>query len=259
MSSRLIDDEVLEPGQSELGRELSRRAFVQLLGAGLLISVTGPVALAQRRRGGRITVAARLHIGEDGTITVMTGKVEVGQGARTQLTQAAAEELRVPVDRINLVMGDTAICPNDGTTAGSRTTPSSVPAVRSGAATARELLVDLACKRWGVKRSAVDVRDGSIVHKTTKQTITYADLAKSGDAAKTFESTIPENVELTPVSEWKILGTSVPRPNLRDVVTGAHRFPSDIVRPNMLYGKVLRPPSRRPTDGPCRPVWPSLP
>jgi isoquinoline 1-oxidoreductase beta subunit len=240
MKSR-VDDEVLDAEHSR--SELGRRTFIQLLGTGLLISVASPVAVAQPGRGGGLTVAARLHIGEDGTITVLTGKIEIGQGARTQLTQAAAEELRVPVDRINLVMGDTAICPNDGTTAGSRTTPSTVPAVRSGAATARELLADLACKRWGVQRSAVDVRDGSILHKTTKQAITYADLAKSGDAAKTFQSTIPENVELTPVSQWETLGTSVPRPNVRDIVTGAHRFPSDIVRPNMLYGKVLRPPS----------------
>ncbi|MGB2823712.1 MAG: molybdopterin cofactor-binding domain-containing protein, partial [Phycisphaerae bacterium] len=117
---------------------------MQLLGAGLLITTTGGVAAGQRRsRGssGARTVAARLHIGQDGAITVMTGKVEVGQGSRAQLTQAAAEELRVPVERVRLIMADTALVPDDGITAGSRTTPSTVPAVRRGAATARRLLV----------------------------------------------------------------------------------------------------------------------
>jgi isoquinoline 1-oxidoreductase len=82
---------------------MSRRSFIQFLGAGLLITVTGDLSLARRAgRSSQISVAARIHINEDGTITVMTGKVEEGQGSRAQLTQAAAEELRVPPDRIQL-------------------------------------------------------------------------------------------------------------------------------------------------------------
>ncbi len=225
--------------------QVSRRGFLQLLGAGLLITVAEGLSFGERggtaRRAG--TVAARVHIDQDGRITVMTGKVEIGQGSRAQLTQAAAEELRVPVSQIHLVMGDTALVPDDGTTAGSRTTPSTVPAVRKGAAAARELLTDLACERWNVDRGAVKVEKGAISHPATGRTLTYAELAKAEDIAKAFEKSIPADVEVTPVSEWKVLGTSVPRPNRRDLVTGAHRFPSDIVRPNMLYGKVLRPPS----------------
>ncbi|MHC4145976.1 MAG: hypothetical protein ACYSUD_14470, partial [Planctomycetota bacterium] len=79
-----LTEEILESGRSE-SVELSRRAFVQLLGTGLLITVTEGVSLGQRRRGGggrSITVAARIHINRDGTITVMTGKVEEGQGPR---------------------------------------------------------------------------------------------------------------------------------------------------------------------------------
>jgi isoquinoline 1-oxidoreductase len=68
-------------------------------------------------------------------------------------------------------------------------------------------------------------------------------LAKSKDVAGAFKQSVSSDVTLTPVDEWEVLGTAVPRPNLRDLVTGAHRFPSDIVRPNMLYGKILRPPS----------------
>ena len=221
--------------------ELSRRSFIQLLGAGLLITVTEGVSVGRRQQS--ITVAARLHINKDGTITVMTGKVEEGQGSRAQLTQAAAEELRVAVDRIRLVMADTALVPDDGRTAGSRTTPSTVPAVRRAAATARELLTRLAAEQWKVDHSVLDVHNGTIKHQATKQTITYAYLAKTKDVAGAFAQTVDSDVTLTPVDEWEVLGTAVPRPNWRDLVTGAHRYPSDIVRPNMLYGKILRPPS----------------
>ncbi|MHC4594013.1 MAG: xanthine dehydrogenase family protein molybdopterin-binding subunit [Planctomycetota bacterium] len=236
-----------EPQQPERAEEpeceveLSRRSFIQLLGAGLLITVTEGVSVGRRRQS--ITIAARLHINKDGTITVMTGKVEEGQGSRAQLTQAAAEELRIAVDRIRLVMADTALVPDDGRTAGSRTTPSTVPAVRLGAATARELLTRLAAEQWKVRASALDVRNGTIKHRATKRTITYADLAKSKDVAGAFAQTVGSDVTLTPVDEWEVLGTAVARPNWRDLVTGAHRYPSDIVRPNMLYGKILRPPS----------------
>src|SRR4030042_342760 len=113
---------------------MSRRSFVKLLGAGLLITVTDGISFARQAGRSResTTVAARLHINKDGTITVMTGKVEEGQGARAQLTQAAAEELRVAAEQVHLVMADTALVPDDGITAGSRTTPNTVPAVRPG-------------------------------------------------------------------------------------------------------------------------------
>ena len=236
-----------EPAQgAPRGDGLTRRSFVKILGAGLLITVVPLPAAGQRRpgRGGGGqggSVAARVHIAKDGAITVMTGKVEGGQGARAELTQAAAEELRVPAGRVQLVMGDTGLTPDDGITAGSRTTPSTVPAVRQGAAAAREMLVQAACRRWNVDRAAVDVRDGKVVQAAGGKEFTYADLANSED--KALEQAAPPNVALTPVKEWKVLGTSVPRPNGRDLVTGAHRYPSDIVRPGMLHGKVLRPPS----------------
>src|SRR5450432_2385483 len=100
---------------------LSRRDFVQILGAGLLLAATASPALAQiRGREQRsIDLGARLHIGKDGIITVMTGKVECGQGARAEITQAAAEELHDGPDQIQVIMADTALTPDDGITAGS--------------------------------------------------------------------------------------------------------------------------------------------
>ncbi len=255
-SDHRVDPEIYEPVEREDSQGgLSRREFVQVLGAGLLITVTGEIALAQRRGGrggggrggfggrGPASVAARLHIDRDGAITVMTGKVEVGQGSRAEITQAAAEELRVDPARIRLIMADTALAPDDGVTAGSRTTPSTIPSVRSGAATARELLLELASQRWKVDRATLRVRDGAIAHEASKRTISYAELAQAEDFAKTLARPISANVAVTPVQEWKVLGTSLPRPNRRDIVTGAHRYPSDILRPGMFHGKILRPPA----------------
>ncbi len=173
----------------------------------------------------------------------MTGKVEEGQGSRTQLTQAAAEELRVDVANIRLIMADTDLVPDDGITAGSRTTPSTVPAVRQGAATARELLAQMVADKWNVDRTALVVKDGAITHKSTKQSVTFAELASAKEVAEAFQQNIASDIELTPVPEWSVIGTSVARPNARDLVTGAHHYPSDIARAKMLYGKILRPPS----------------
>ena len=226
---------------------MNRRAFAQVLGAGLLVVVSAGSVLAQSRggrggaRGG--TVAARLHIGNDGIVTVLTGKIEMGQGARTELAQAAAEELRVPISQVQMIMGDTGLVPDDGLSAGSRTTPATVPVVRQGAAAARNLLVALAAKHWNVETSSLEVRDGKITHAASQRTLTYADLAKSGEAAEGFKSSVPNDVSLTPVAQWRVMGTSVPRTNRRDLVTGAHRYPSDHTRPGMLYGKTLRAPS----------------
>ena len=226
----------------------SRRTFVQLLSTGLFVAVNVAPALAQRRGGSfggtRIrNIAARIHIGKDGIITVMAGKVEIGQGARAELTQAAAEELFVPASQIQMILSDTALVPDDGMTAGSGTTPRTVPAVRQGAAAARRLLVQLACQRWNVEAEAVEVHDGKITHPASKRSVTYAELAQSDEAVKAFGQPPPADVILSSLKDWKVLGTSVARPNGREIVTGAHKYASDFIRPGMLHGKVLRPPS----------------
>src|SRR5688500_11016111 len=162
-------DQIIEPVGYDFG--LSRRTFVQCLGAGLLITVIAPAAIGQerqrtgggaggRRRGEPVPIEARLHIAPDGAITVMTGKVECGQGSRAQITQAAAEELRVPVHRVQLLMADTATCPDDGITAGSRTTPSTLPSVRQACAAARDLLLATAAEKFGTSADAIEIKDG---------------------------------------------------------------------------------------------------
>ena len=249
-------DEALNFGEQEsFGYDfgLSRRSFTKLLGGGLMLAVglKGKAVAqesGQRSRGGFLgtgarNLAARIHLGTDGNITVMAGKVEGGQGARAELTQAAAEELRVPASQVQMILADTELVPDDGMTAGSGTTPRTVPAVRQGAAAARNLLIGLACSQWEVEPAALEVRDGRVMHGMSRRVLSYADLAKSADVAKQFEQAIPPGIELTPVKEWRVMGTPVLRPNAREIVTGTRQFPSDVTRPGMMYGKILRPPS----------------
>lgn len=251
-------DEFLEPERYELREgpyyhfEPNRREFVAVLGAGVVLCVGGVPGWAQsaeagglgRRNGDRAgaSLAQRLHIGADGVITVLTSKVEAGQGARTQLTQAAAEELAVPTDRVRLILGDTD-GPDDGGTAGSRTTPASVPAIRRACLAARQLLVSAAATVSGVDPKGLTVRAGLVEGLPPGKKFGYADLAAEPHAAALKGATAASaDIALRPVSEWRVLGQPVQRVNAFDIVTGAHRYPSDVVRPGMLHGRILRAP-----------------
>ena len=239
-------DQIIEPVEFDFG--LKRRTFVQLVATGIAVVVSAPT-LAQQRGGGQRgatqvrNLSERLHIGKDGVVTLLCGKVEIGQGSRAEFTQAAAEELRVPIGQVQVVQADTALTPNDGNTAGSGSTPRTVPALRNACAAAREVLIELAAKRWGVERATVQMRDGKFTHNASNRTQTLAELAQGDELKQTFDQAAASGATLTAVTEWKVMGTSVSRPNARDLITGTHRYPSDIKRPGMLRGKVLRPPS----------------
>jgi isoquinoline 1-oxidoreductase len=219
---------------------LDRREFLEIAGAGLLILAAEPPSEAQRG-GGAGALETRLHVAEDGSITILTGKVEEGQGALTELTMAAAEELRVSPSRVRMVMGDTDQAPNDGGTSGSSTTPRTMPLVRSAAAAARQLLLAAAGRLWGVDAAPLELRDGAVMY--SGKTYGYAELARSSELAAAYKGPLPAGTEVTGVKDWKVLGTPQVRVDGRDIVTGSHRYPRDIVRPGMLYGRVLRAPS----------------
>ena len=219
---------------------VSRREFLEMTGAGLLIVATAPSSQAQRGGGGG-PLETRLHIAEDGWVTILTGKIEEGQGARTELAMAAAEELRVPLDRVRMVMGDTDQAPNDGTTAGSSTTPRTLPLVRGAAAAARQLLLAAASRQFQVDRARLEVRGGAVTY--AGKTYTYAELARSPELAAAYKDALPAGAQVTAAKDWQVLGTPQVRLLAREMVTGSHRFPSDMVRPGMLYGRVLRAPS----------------
>jgi isoquinoline 1-oxidoreductase len=187
------------------------------------------------------SLAAWLHVGEDGSVTVFTGKAELGQNIRTSLTQQVAEELRVPLSNVHLVMADTDLTPYDRGTFGSRTTPTMGPQLRRVAATAREVLAAMAAERWQVKPASLVVRDGTFSNPRSKQSISYGELSKGQELVKV----LVEDVHLESASDWKVAGTPAPKLNGRDFVTGHHRYTSDMTRPGMLRGKVLRPTAFR--------------
>ena len=246
MPERFRED-LLEPDRKELAEgppyrfELDRRGWIASVGAGLLVTAAGKVVFSSGAAAAEIPPSTRLHLGEDGSIVVLTGKVEVGQGSRTEVLQAAAEELRVAPEMLQVRLADTAITPDDGSTAGSRTTPSTVPVVRRACAAAREMLVQTAAETWNLDASRLRVEAGAVVHAGNR--LAYGDLARSKRLTSISGDSAPRGVPLTDVGDWTVLGRTLLKTQARAIVTGAHRYPSDIARPNMLYGAVLRPPS----------------
>lgn len=219
---------------------MNRREFLEITGSGLLLAAAEP-APAQRGAETGATLEARLHIAEDGSVTVFSGKIEEGQGARTELAMAAAEELRVPLERVHVLLADTDAVPSDGITAGSGTTPRTVPLVRRAAAAARTLLIATAAHRWGMDAAAMEVRDGAVT--AAGRSFSYADLARSPELASAYKQALPAGVSVIPAQKWQLLGSPRVRVDGSDIVTGEHRYPCDIVRPGMFYGRVLRPPA----------------
>ncbi len=222
--------------------EAERRDVLKLLaGGGLLVLIPHSANAQESGRSRRVwrgeplpdAVEAWLHIAPDGRVTAFTGKVEVGQNSRTALTQAVLEELRVAPGQVEMVMGDTARTPFDMGTFGSRTTPTMAPRMRAAGVAAREALVGLAAERWSVKPETLEAADGCVRDRKSGRSASYGELTQG----KAITRTIGKEQISRPRSE------SLAKVNARDIVTGTHRYPSDIVRPGMLHGKVLRPPA----------------
>jgi CO/xanthine dehydrogenase Mo-binding subunit len=249
------DPFTIEPERYELEEPLpyrfafGRRGFLQAF-SGLVVLVAAPRGGAQESgRGGPAEgqenqLAAWLRVDADGTVEAFTGKVEFGQNARTSLSQAVADELRVPMASVRLVMGDTDTTPFDMGTFGSRSTPTMAPQLRRAAAAAREMLKELAAKEWSVEPAALGVENGSVVHAATKRTIGFGALARDQKLVRTLTNDVPT----TPPAQWTVAGRSVEKVNARDIVTGRHRYTSDLsptafAPSELLHGKVLRPPA----------------
>ncbi len=233
----------------------TRRSFLKTFTGGLavLCLVDFRSAYGQAESGGRGVrrgdharprdLAAWLHIDASGRVTVFTGKAEVGQNIRTSLTQAVAEELPVPLAAIALAMADTARVPFDAGTFGSRTTPDMNLQLRRVAATAREALLDLAAKQWNVNRITLRAVDGKVVDASRQRALGFGELTRGEKLVLTISDDIP----LKPANEWTIAGTSVPKVNGAAFVTGRHAYTIDLRAPDLMHGRVLRPPAFRAT------------
>ncbi|HSU55714.1 MAG TPA: molybdopterin cofactor-binding domain-containing protein, partial [Candidatus Dormibacteraeota bacterium] len=230
---------------------LNRRDLLKTFGSGFLVLLvpSAPLALAQESGQSRNhhehgsplpqDVSAWLHIDSHNNILVFTGKAEVGQNIRTSLTQAVADELRTNPGVIQLLMADTALTPFDFGTFGSRTTPTMAPQLRKMAATAREQMITTAAQTWKLSRAGLIASNGFIIDKASGRKASFGEIAAPVNWVKVL------GVEdcITPVDQRQYSGKDLPKINAADFVTGKHQYTSDLKRPGLLHGRILRPPS----------------
>ena len=225
---------------------VSRREFLQTGGA-LVIGFTllpeaawsqaAPARLPGSLNGNRM-LNAWLRIDPNGSVTIFSGKIELGQGIGTAIAQIAADELDVDLKRIEMIHGDTALTPNEGQTAGSQSTQDSGTAVRFACAEARELLLAAAAAKLSVPANELKVNDGTIT-APGGASATYWNLTSEIDLKR--EATAQAKPK--PASEHKWVGKSISRRDIPKKFTGGAAYVQDIRLPGMLFGRVVRPPS----------------
>jgi CO/xanthine dehydrogenase Mo-binding subunit len=225
---------------------IPRRNFLKSAG-GIAVAFSWSVPAALAQQAARPALPGSLNtnrmldgwirINPGGTVTVFTGKCELGQGILTALAQIAAEELDLPIARLKMISGDTGQTPNEGMTAGSQSIENSGLALQLAGAEARSILIDLAARKLGVEAGTLQVADGVITAADGRK-VTYGELAAEVDLKR--EATA--KVAPKPASAHKIVGQSVPRIDIPAKVTGGPAFIQDLRLPGMLHGRIVRPP-----------------
>ena len=243
------DEQYLKDGENieKAGLPFSRRDFLKISGNGVFIFLApgslGAIALPQEGSGYPTDFNAYLKIGEDGRVSLFCSKIEMGQGIITSMAQMLAEELDVSLDSINMVMGDTMLCPWDSGTTGSRSTKYYGPPLRLAGAEARAILLQMASEHLNIPSERLLVKKGVVCDRRNEANkVTYAELVK-GKRIDRHLSGVP----IKPVSEHSVSGTPTLRTDARLKVTGEAKFTGDVILPGMLYAKVLRPPSHGAT------------
>ncbi len=223
--------------------QLSRREFSAALGGIVLtFSLVPQVGRAQQAslpgslNNNRI-LDAWLRINPDGSATVFTGKVELGQGIVTALAQIAAEELDLPLERIKMISGDTGQTPNEGQTAGSQSIEASGTALRLAGAEVRAILIDRAAERLAVGADTLTVSDGVITAGDGRH-VSYGELAGEADLHREATAKVAPKSPST----YKIVGKAEPRRDIPAKVTGGAAYVQDLRLPGMVHGRVVRPP-----------------
>jgi CO/xanthine dehydrogenase Mo-binding subunit len=225
----------------------SRRDFLK--GSGALVVAFASAAVADRygvlaqgiNGAGSAQLDSWIAIGSDGTVTAYTGKCDFGQGLYTAQMQLVAEELAVPLGRVRLIQCDTSMTPDQGTTSGQQSHPANFNATNLAlaAATAREALVGLASTRLGVPAADLIASDGRVSLKATpSRSVGYGELV----GGRRFNLQLNGAATRRHPREWSVLGTPVPRVDMREMVEGRFGFVHNIKVPGMLHGRVVRPP-----------------
>ncbi len=226
---------------------VSRRQFNSTLGGLVIAFSMAPRVVLAAETGARLPpmlaanprLDAWLRIDPAGTVSVFTGRVELGQGATTALAQITAEELDVDMRRIRMIPVDTSRSPNEGVTAGSNSIEAGGAALRSAAAQTRAILVERAAARLGAPASDFVVDDGTILSRTGAGKLTYWELAAGAPLARDAGTPVPPKA----AAAHHIVGHEIQRLDIPDKVMGRPAFVQDLRLPGMLHGRVVRPPS----------------
>ena len=223
---------------------LERRDFLKLFGGGIVIFISmgqGLTRGGQRRRPSLPSdFNAFLHIREDGSVNCLTGKIEMGQGVITSLAQMLADELEVPLESVNMIMGDTDLCPWDMGTFGSMTTRFFGPPLRAAAAEARAVLLELAAEHLKRPKDRLKAKNGEVYDtKDTNHKVTYAQLTRG----KKIERHLENKPSLKKPEEFRIMSRPVLHRDSEEKVTGKARYAADMLFPDLLHAKILRPPA----------------
>ena len=234
-----------KPAPNDQDFSPTRRQFLKTLGGGIFVFFSYSMLPAQERRtpGGQTIPTdfnAFVRIAPDGRVSCLTGKIEMGQGIVTSLAQMLAEELDVPLASVDMVMGDTDLCPYDMGTWGSLTTRFFGPPLREAAAEARAILIQLASERLHVDKARLIVRNGMVqVRNNSKKSVTYGQLAQG----KMIERHVTPKPSPKQFSQYTVVGKSYTRRDGAVKVTGKAQYAGDVRLPGMLYASILRPPA----------------
>ena len=228
---------------------LPRRDFLKSCGALIVSFSSGPLSLLSAQSPGPFSthpshidpekLDSWLAVGDDGVVTAYTGKCDFGQGILTVQSQLVAEELCVRIARVKLIQCDTSICPDQGTTSGSQSTPTNFNSenLALAAATAREALLGLAAKKLGEPVENLTVADG-VITGTMGRHVRYEDLIGN----KHFNLALSARAKRRSAADWTVLGKPIPSLDRTALMTGQFEFVHNVRVPGMLHGRVVRPP-----------------
>jgi isoquinoline 1-oxidoreductase len=246
------DEEMVVPEGWGFVETIDRRDFLRLTSTGLLVvfavkppeGALRPVWNFAEQQRTPPDFNAFLHIGANDRVTLLVGKIEMGQGIITGLPQIVAEQLNVPLDRVDCVLGDTDLCPFDNGTFGSLSVWRLGPVLHAAAAEARAVLVQLASEKLGVPVADLEVKDGVVLAKSNAaKKATYGELTGGKKLERRFEG----QAALDKVSEYTIIGKSYPRRDAVEKVTGKAKYAGDIIPKDALHARVVRAPAHGAT------------